>query len=167
MKAPEGFVEIPICPMWFISKDGDVWTGKHNKMMTPTTNGVGYYQLIYRDKGTRKKHYIHRLVAKVFIGPIEKGLCVNHKDGIKSNNHYTNLEIVTRKENNDHAVETGLRKKWRGSVHPQAKLTESDVLAIRRRVASGEKRVEVAKDYGIVCGTVSDIIIGKSWSWLE
>src|SRR5690606_9325480 len=35
---------------------------------------------------------------------------VNHKSGDKSNYHYRNLEWVTTKENNTHAVITRLRK---------------------------------------------------------
>lgn len=60
--------------------------------------------------GKRKTFGIHRLVAMAFIGVPEnyREMDVNHKDGNKSNNHYSNLEWVTHKENMYHAKETGL-----------------------------------------------------------
>lgn len=61
---------------------------------------------------TNKKHttQIHRLVAMHFVDnpdPENKNV-VNHKDGNKMNNYYTNLEWCTTAENVQHAIETGL-----------------------------------------------------------
>lgn len=53
-------------------------------------------------KGTRKTRLVHRLVATAFLGAIPKGMEVNHIDGNHKNNHYSNLEIVTHKENDIH-----------------------------------------------------------------
>ena len=46
-----------------------------------------------------KNEYLHRIIARVFLGEIE-GFDVDHLDGNKENNNVNNLEIVTRKENN-------------------------------------------------------------------
>jgi len=51
---------------------------------------------------------IHRLVAKCYLGEQPSGICVNHKDGVKANNHPSNLEYVTIAENVRHAVRMGL-----------------------------------------------------------
>lgn len=56
-----------------------------------------------------KYKYVHRLVAKLFIGSRPKGCIVNHKDGHKDNNHVNNLEYMTQSENVQHAVDNGLR----------------------------------------------------------
>ena len=54
--------------------------------------------------GIRHNHSIHRLVAETFIpNPYNKSE-VNHIDGNKSNNHYSNLEWVTAKENTEHSL---------------------------------------------------------------
>ena len=42
---------------------------------------------------------VHRLVGKYFVDGYFEGAEIDHKDGNKHNNHYTNLEWVTHKEN--------------------------------------------------------------------
>ena len=163
---PVGFTEIKECPRWYINEKGEVWSGKVNRHLSPHDNGRGYKQLIYNDKNNRKKHYIHRLVASEFIGEIPLGYTVNHKDGDTANNHVNNLEIITHKENNYHAIKTGLNTKWRGSRHPQAKLTEGDVITIRSLIDRNTSRRSIAERFDISEGTVSDIKHKKSWKWL-
>lgn len=56
---------------------------------------------------------IHICVADTFLKPLPKiereDLVINHKDGRKWNNVYTNLEYTTYSGNLKHAYETGLR----------------------------------------------------------
>lgn len=54
-------------------------------------------------------HYVHRLVAEAWIGPIPENHEVNHRDGNKKNNEADNLEIVTHKENIKHSIDAGLK----------------------------------------------------------
>lgn len=50
-----------------------------------------------------------------------------------------------------------------GSTNKSAKLTEADVVAIKRRLLSGEKQLDIAADYG-VCGSAIGLIKqGKTW----
>src|SRR6476661_9182332 len=62
----------------------------------------------------RKTVEIHRLVAKAFIKNPENKKCINHRNGIKSDNNVENLEWSTHSENLNHAYRTGLRKKHKG-----------------------------------------------------
>lgn len=55
-----------------------------------------------------KRFTIHKLVALVFLTKPDYYECINHIDGNKMNNHYTNLEYTTTKENNRHAWRIGL-----------------------------------------------------------
>jgi len=74
------------------------------------------YPVVKLSKNGKKCHFgVHRLVATAFIeNPLELPQ-VNHKDGIKTNNHSSNLEWVTCSENAIHAFGLGLRKSsWIG-----------------------------------------------------
>lgn len=57
--------------------------------------------------GRRKHLKAHRLMLNAWKGV--SNLCVNHIDGNKLNNHLENIEWVTVKENNIHAIKNGLR----------------------------------------------------------
>ena len=75
---------------------------KQNKKLS--CGGTSIYLLvqIYISNGKRKSYLVHRLVAKYFIENTENKLQVNHIDKNKLNNHVSNLEWVTPKENMQH-----------------------------------------------------------------
>lgn len=81
----------------------------------PVPSKQGYLTTCLWCEGKGVSFMIHRLVALTFI-PNPKNLPqVNHLDGDKANNHVSNLEWCTHAENQNHALDTGLRKR-RGSV---------------------------------------------------
>lgn len=80
------------------------------RQLKPHINSSGYYRVPIKINGQRKEHFIHRLVALLFVpNPLNKPY-VNHKDGNKLNNHANNLEWCTPNENNIHAFRNGLKK---------------------------------------------------------
>ncbi|MDB4302121.1 NUMOD4 domain-containing protein [bacterium] len=124
--------------------------------------GYEYVGLYLNQK--HKQGMIHRLVAKAFIPNINNKPQINHIDGNKLNNKTENLEWVTNRENIDHAVKTGLLDKVTGENHYKSKLTNKDVLVIRKRVENGETYQTIANDYGVVKSTIGFLINGKTWS---
>jgi len=77
--------------------------------INPLVRVTGYYRKTMQVNGKSTGQFIHRLVAEAFIHNPENKPMVNHKDGNKWNNHVSNLEWVTAKENIDHAWRTGLQ----------------------------------------------------------
>ncbi len=58
----------------------------------------------------RKSILIHRLVGEAFLPPAPKNKNqINHKNGIKDDNYFNNLEWCDNFENQKHARENGLR----------------------------------------------------------
>lgn len=60
---------------------------------------------------SKSTQYLHRLLAKAFILNPHYKSQVNHINGNKKDNRLSNLEWVTAKENLQHAVDIGLRRK--------------------------------------------------------
>ena len=104
----------------------------------------GKYQNVKLSKNkVLKTRSIHRLVAMAFIpNPLNKP-CINHKDGNPSNNHVSNLEWCTHKENSEHAVKNNLMNPSRGEDHVSAKLNNFQVRVIRK--CDGLNQTELAK----------------------
>ena len=76
------------------------------KEIREIVDSLGYSRLSLSKDGNVKTHKIHRLVAEAFL--VGEGQ-INHIDGNKQNNHVSNLEFCTQRENNIHAQETGLK----------------------------------------------------------
>lgn len=85
--------------------------------LVPQVTNKGYYRvhLTLKETGAIKAYRVHRLVADLFLPKPEDSskIFVNHKDGNKSNNHFTNLEWCTHAENMCHAKMLGLLQKER------------------------------------------------------
>ena len=99
---------------------------------------------------------------EAFVGPLPKGMSVNHKNGEKSDNRTENLEYVTLRENELHAVRNGL--KARGERHFGARLTEEIVRDIRKRVLRGEAtRKQIREELNMPKATITQAISGTTW----
>ena len=92
---------------YFISNFGN-FKNKKDKLLKLNINERGYLYCNISTNGKVIKVKIHRLVAIYFIDNLENKDTVNHKDGNKLNNHYSNLEWLTRKENIQHGYKNNL-----------------------------------------------------------
>ena len=93
-------------PKW----NGNGWEKREEQLYKANVNktlGYKQFSLVIEPK-KYKKSYIHRLVAEHFVDNPKNYRVVNHIDGNKLNNHYTNLEWCTQSQNSKHALDMGL-----------------------------------------------------------
>ena len=109
---------------------------------------------------------VHRLVAAAFIGPCPEGLIVCHGIGGSFDNSVENLSYGTPSKNNgaDRRRDGTLPI---GSKSHLTKLTEEQVIKIKRRSAQGESRASISRDFSVTPEAISAIALGRTWAWLE
>lgn len=135
---------------------GECWEWTRS---TATNNGYGRFWIAGR-------HAIaSRYAYEMEHGPIPEGLEVCHKcDNPKCVNP-AHLFLGTHSENLRDAEHK--RRLWhaRGSKHPLAKLTESQVRAIRKTYrAGGVTQSSLARKYGVSQTSIGRIVRGQNWS---
>jgi hypothetical protein len=94
-------------PNYFISEDGVVESRAQKKpkflKQQPATQTKGYKQVRLFNKELFSKqgelYYVHRLVYTHFIGDIPSDMTVDHIDNNSTNNHVSNLQLLTQEEN--------------------------------------------------------------------
>lgn len=129
---------------------------RRGKTLKQKIDKYGYLQITLTNDGIRKSFAVHRLVAMAYIQNTDAKETVNHIDGKKVNNHVSNLEWATQKEQKTHSIKTGLaalnvqsladsnkRKsipvKFRGSHYPSIKAASREHKVHERVVrAKGE-----------------------------
>lgn len=115
----------------------------------------------------RKQHgkpmYVHRLVAMAFLPNPNDYPQVNHLDGDKSNNRSSNLEWCTGSVNCRHAINENLYDQARGESTPMAKVTERDVLEMRRLWRAGIMQKDIAEKFGVGRKAVTKIVNYQRW----
>lgn len=95
---------------YIVYENGDVYSTKRNRFLKGEITRYGYLVYSLHIDKKYKKIRANRLVAYLFLDTPSnyKELVVNHKDGNKLNNHYSNLEWCTYHYNNYHARINGL-----------------------------------------------------------
>ncbi len=132
-------------------------------VLTPLITPNGYHHVNLCNDGEDRRASVHRLVAAAFIGECPPGLVVNHRNGVKTDNHAVNLEYCTQKENDNHS-RYYLGNLKRGEENGSAKLTEEQVKQIRLRYATGMfSQPDLARQYGVDQATIWRIIHRKTW----
>ena len=89
--------------LYQVSNKGRIKSLAKNKMLKSFICGSGYDEVLLYKNGHRKPKMIHRMVAEAFVPNESNKREVNHKDGNKFNNDFTNLEWVTPSENIRHS----------------------------------------------------------------
>lgn len=149
---------------YMVSNKGRIFSLKTNSFMEGTHNTSGYVRIKLRDsEGKQHIKPKHRIVAESFCKNDENKPYVNHIDGNKDNNHPSNLEWVTSKENTQHAIETGLIYTIGEKSH-FASIDEEKAHKICQLIEQGELSLkEISKRLNVGYDCVKKIKNGKSW----
>lgn len=110
----------------------------------------GYLSVILYNSSGKFSFRNHRAIWIAFNGNIPKGMEINHKNGIKTDNSIDNLELVSRKENMLHASKNNLLKYTKIDLKKREE--------IKRLYASGINQREIGLIYNVCQQTISDHI---------
>jgi len=132
------------------------------KILKPNKDKGGYqYVGLVKDKIKTTSIKVHKLIALIFCEGYAEGLEVNHKDGIRDNNIYTNLEWVTRSQNIRDTFKRG--RHVNGEKGNGSKLKNEYIGIIASLYDSGIKQSIIAKAFGVSQGTISNLILNKHY----
>ena len=123
-----------------IYKDGKIGRKDKTGFMKATDNGVGYLQAA--------GDYVHRWVWKAFNGEIPNGFVIDHIDADKTNNHLSNLQMLTRDDN--------LRK-------AHLTMDTKDIHTVFYLKSLGWRQVDIAKEIGLTQTSISRILSNKQY----
>jgi len=141
---------------------------KNPKIISPYKIYKGYFciKLWSQMNRSKKTFLISRLVAQCFIPNYLNKPCVNHKDGNKLNNYYTNLEWVTNAENMQHSYLSGLHNS-KGENSGRAILNCQQVIEIRKLYKIGKyNQNKISKLYNVSQSHISNIINRVYWDYI-
>jgi hypothetical protein len=129
-----------------------LWTGAAHRL--------GYGQVVIRGK----KFLATRLAWELAHGPIPAGLCICHKCDVAACINVAHLFLGTQRDNMIDKIRKGRANMPRGTQRPDAKLTEEKVRAIRSDPRSVRA---IARDYGVVHGTIVGIKSRRDWAHVK
>lgn len=134
------------------------------KLIKPSLDKYGYHKVVLRKDGKKFNRTIHQLVALAFIKNTNNYKSINHKDTIKINNNYLNLEWCTPGMNNAHGVVNHLFAS--GEKNANTILTTNQVKEIRELRSKGLSSYKIYKLFPFVSyTTIKNIINGKTWKY--
>lgn len=145
----KGFIEV--------REDGNIWLSLKSMHKKARLNKGGYLVMSIDNK----RFPVHQIVWVWHRGIVPDGYEIDHLDNNKLNNSVWNLNLLTPEQNY-----TKQALLVRGTGNASCKLTESDVLEIRKRAAAGESAGTIAKDYPVARTQIARIIQRERWAWL-
>ena len=131
------------------------WQGSRYK----SRGKLSYGQMWYEGKNTKA----HRVAWIENKGPIPKGLNVLHSCDNRICVNPDHLFLGTHTDNMRDMIKKGRKALFYGEDNGKSKLTEEQVLAIRKDNRTNDA---IARDYNIASPTVSTIRTRKKWGWL-
>lgn len=133
-----------------------LWTG-------PMTRGYGRFRVVWNESCVRA----HRFAWELTYGPIPDGLLVLHRCNTPACVRPDHLYLGDQRQNMVDRSAAGTGFRMVGEQHARARLTVAQVREIRARVASGESRIDLAREYHVAYPTIEAVITRRNWSHVD
>ena len=155
-----------------VSNNGQIRNALTKKIYKLFLNKYGYFQVCVSLGSTKNKKTfkIHKAVAETFISNPDNKETVNHIDGNKQNNSVDNLEWATYSENSQHAHRTGLVNHPCGVNSSSAKLTQEDIIYIRKNYIPYDCEYgtrALGRKFNVDHETIRDVIKNNTYKNIE
>lgn len=163
---------------WIVAENGDIYSPEKKvissrkntsyekvlskKKLSPWMSANGYKVVSQKNNKKRIKMFVHRLIALAFVSGYQDKFTVNHINGNKLDNRIENLEWVSLSQNSIHQWETGLVN-LRGENQPNHKLTQKQVIDIRKALNLGVSVSSLATISNVSLSTIYLIKQNKRW----
>jgi hypothetical protein len=142
-----------------------VYDKTEGRMVRPG-NIRGFLSVSFRTNGKTKSHLVHKITAELFVPKDHDGQdTVIHLDWNKQNNHYTNLQWVTKEEAYKRMFQRiqENRRKSGKKVVTSSKLKPEDVKLLKSMLKRGVKQNIIARLFSISEMQVTRIKRGENW----
>jgi hypothetical protein len=139
------------------------------KLLKTSPNAYGYPSVNIARNGDRQKPVaVHILLLSAFVGPCPDGCEALHDDGNRMNCVLSNLAWGTRTDNIADKIRHGnsIRPTIRGEKHFRGRLSNKQVVHIKRLLEHEYNMAHIAKIYDVHPNTIESIKSGRSWKWL-
>ena len=140
--------------------------------LKPSRVGKALYQRVNLSKNdVSKSMYVHRLVAQAFLPNPENLPEVNHKDENPANNHVSNLEWCTCKQNCNYGKRgERIAEKLRNDLTRKKPVLQYSIdgVLIARYASAKEASVAVNGDKSSICTCANGKVktaVGYKWKW--
>jgi len=149
-------IQINGCEHYQVNEEGVVQNTKTGRVLKTDLTNVGYKRVtLWSIEQKPVRIAVHRLVAMHFVDNPDEYPMVNHIDGNKLNNHYTNLQWCNCRQNTIHAFKHGLRKDTKKYI------TLEQAQNMRDLWKKGIPRKEIVLLFGIPKHVVDEVLYNR------
>lgn len=153
-------IDIPGCEgKYAVTREGKVISHFSGKARKHSLDKDGYPLITIYDTANRPRTFrVHRLVALAYIPNPNNLATVNHIDCNKQNNHASNLEWLSHRNNTRHAALNNRMGKYSGGHRKRTLTLEQETVLREEYLRGGITQKEIGTKYGISVTTANAII---------
>lgn len=154
---------------YYATEDGHIYSEHLKRNISEYYDKDGYKKVrLSNGDGSRKVFSVHRLILETFCpNPESANLQVNHIDGDKSNNSFSNLEWCTCKENVQHGYHLGLYSNIGDNNNGEHKLKTEQVKEIIQLLLEHNMTIQqIADKYQVSKFAIESIKYKRTWKHL-